>query len=107
MFSRPNNASIYLEEAKTVLLEIDSLVIKAYGLSPRVERELLDFFRSPKRGRPVPFEFGPYFPESFSPAIPLWMYISRGFKDCNPSYFAEHAPRITDPELIEALKEAE
>ncbi len=93
------------EEAKQTLLQIDALVLKGYNLPPRLERQLLDFFRDEKR--PVPFAFNAYFPASFSATIPLWLYISPEYKKCNVDYFLSHIPKITDPALIEALQEVE
>jgi type I restriction-modification system DNA methylase subunit len=93
------------QKGKETLLEIDATVLKAYSLPPRMERDLLDFFRDAER--PVPFLFTEFYSESFIPAIPLWMYISEDFKNCTGRYFLEHAPDITDPALIEALKEVE
>ncbi len=91
--------------ARRVLLEIDAIILKGYNLPPRLERELLDFFRDEKR--PVPFEFGDYFPEDFTPTIPLWMYISEEFQKCTAGHLLKTIPKITDPVLIEALSEVE
>ena len=93
------------EEAKQALLQIDALVLKGYNLPPRLERQLLDFFRGSER--PVPFAFNEYFPASFSATIPLWLYISPEYKKCSVDYFLSHIPKITDPALIEALQEVE
>ena len=98
-------ALVKAEEAKQALLQIDALVLKGYNLPPRLERQLLDFFRGSQR--PVPFPFTEYFPESFTPTIPLGMYISQDYKKCTVDYFLKHIPKITDPVLIEALQEAE
>ncbi len=89
-------------EAKQVLLEIDAIVLKAYHLPPRLEREVLDFFRG--ADRPVPFIFREYFPESFVPAIPLWMYLSPSYKNNSAEFFLQRAPAITDQALIDTLK---
>jgi hypothetical protein len=105
LFISGNNSD--LETAKEVLLEIDATVLRAYGLPPRMERDLLEFFRGAKRRRPVPFVFTEYFPESFVPAIPLWMYLSPDYKKCSVDFFLKHAPAITDPALSDALKEVE
>lgn len=93
------------EEAKHALLRIDALVLKGYNLPPRLERQLLDFFRG--SDRPVPFAFNEYFPEFFSATIPLWLYISPEYQQCTVDYFLSHVPEITDPALIEALQEVE
>lgn len=60
------------------LMEIDALILKAYDLPPRLERKLLDFFRG--HPRPVPFDFPDYFPEDFSPCIPLHKYLEMDMK---------------------------
>lgn len=89
--------------AEEKLLAIDAFVLKGYGLPPRLERQLLDFFQDAKR--PVPFQFEGYFPPSFGPMIPLWMYLSEDFKKCSASYLLKTVPRVTDPALIEAFEE--
>jgi type I restriction-modification system DNA methylase subunit len=99
------NSSSSLEEARQILLQIDALVLRGYNLPPRLERQLLDFFRGSQR--PVPFPFNEYFPESFTPTIPLWMYVSPEYKKCRADFFLSKAPKITDPVLIEALQEVE
>jgi type I restriction-modification system DNA methylase subunit len=90
-------------DAERKLLAIDAFVLKGYGLQPRLERQLLDFFQGAKR--PVPFHFEEYFPASFAPTIPLWMYLSEDFQRCSARYLLRAVPRITDPALIEALEE--
>jgi len=47
-----------------LLRRIDALVLKAYDLPPRYERELLDFFRGHQR--PGPVSFTEYIPEEFT-----------------------------------------
>jgi hypothetical protein len=89
--------------AEANLLAIDAFVLKGYGLPPRLERQLLDFFQDAKR--PVPFQFEAYFPPSFGPTIPLWMYLSEDFKKCSASNLLRTVPRVTDPALIEAFEE--
>ena len=93
------------DSARRCLLEIDAMVLKGYDLPPRLERDLLEFFRGERR--PVPFEFGEYFPEDFEPTLPLWMYISKDFQKCTAEHLLRTIPRITDPSLIEALNEVE
>ena len=91
------------EKAHELLLSIDAVVLKGYGLSPRLERDLLDFFEGEQR--PIPFPFSAYYPESFKSAIPLWMYLSPELQQCSASHLLRHLPQITDPELIAALEE--
>lgn len=91
------------QRAKKILLQMDALILKGYGLPPRLERLLLDFFRA--EHRPVPFDFGDYFPADFTPTIPLWRFISPDFKLCNGRHLVEAVPQITDPILVEVLEE--
>ena len=92
-------------EAEKALLAIDAYVLKGYNLPPRLERQLLDFFQGVKR--PVPFRFEEYFPRSFTPTIPLWMYLSEDFQKCSARNLLRTVPRVTDPALIEAFEEVE
>ena len=63
------------------LMEIDSLILKAYDLPPRLERKRLEFFRGYRR--PVPFDFPNYYPEDFSPCIPLHKYLKMDLKQAS------------------------
>jgi hypothetical protein len=99
------NPSSINERAKSLLLQIDALVLRGYSLSPRLERELLEFFRGEQRQ--VPFKFVEYYPEGFRPHIPLSMYVGPDFKLCTAKNFLATAPRVTDPELIGAFYEVE
>jgi len=91
-------------DAKRILLQIDAEILKAYKLPPRLERLLLDYFRGAKR--PVPFEFGDYFPVDFTATIPLWQYISSDFAKCTAEHLLSNLPKITDPALVEMLENA-
>jgi len=91
--------------ARHALLEIDAILLRAYNLPPRLERELLDFFRGFERR--VPFKFTEYFPPNFGPNIPLWIYLSGEFANCNSSFLLDNIPRIDDPVLVDALTEVE
>lgn len=93
------------DRSRQILLEIDAIALKGYNLPPRLERELLDFFRGEKR--PVPFEFGDYYPHDFTPTIPLWMYVSEDFQKCTGEHLLKTIPQITDPVLVEAFEEVE
>jgi len=91
------------ERAKHILLQMDALILKGYGLPPWLERKLLDFFRGERR--PLPFGFGDYFPADFAPTIPLWRYISPSFQASRPQNIVPHLPELQDEELTAALKE--
>jgi hypothetical protein len=63
------------EQRATVLLNhIDALVLKAYDLPPRLERELLEFFRAARR--PTLHAWRHWLPDDFAPALPLYEYLS-------------------------------
>ena len=64
-----------------ILTEIDSLILKAYDLPPRLERKLLELFRG--HPRPVPFDFPDYFPEDFRPCFPLHKYLEMDLKQAS------------------------
>lgn len=63
------------------VMEIDGLILKAYDLPPRHERKLLDFFRG--YPRPVPFGFPGYYPEDFTPCIPLHKYLEMDLRQAS------------------------
>jgi hypothetical protein len=62
-----------------LLWQIDAEVLKAYDLPPRLERELLEFFRNAER--PVVHEWDHWFPENFQPFIPLHEYLSDEYRE--------------------------
>ncbi len=70
-----------IQEHIQILIEIDSLILKAYDLPPRLERKLLEFFRG--YPRPVPFDFPNYYPEDFKPCIPLYKYLKMDLKQAS------------------------
>jgi len=90
---------------RDILLRIDALILKGYNLPPRLERELLDYFRD--ESRPTPFEFNRYLPESFTAYIPLWMYMSSDFMNCRAPNLLNQIPQIKDPALVKVLEEVE
>ena len=92
-------------KARRILMQIDAEVLRADNLPPRLERQLLDFFRGEKRA--VPFEFGDYFPPDFGPTIPLWRFVAPDFAKCSGPHLLEVIPNITDPALVAALEEME
>jgi hypothetical protein len=61
-------------KASELLNSIDALVLRAYDLPPRLERELLEFFRDARRPTLHPWHH--WLPEDFRPAIPLHQYFS-------------------------------
>jgi hypothetical protein len=91
------------ERARRILLEMDALILRGYGLPPWLERRLLEFFRGEKR--PVPFDFGDYFPADFTANIPLHVFISSRFRASTAGRIAPHLPNLSDPALTAALAE--
>jgi hypothetical protein len=89
--------------AKRILLQMDALILKGYGLPPWLERKLLDFFRGERR--PVPFDFGDYFPADFTANISLWRFISPSFQASRPQQIVPHLPELQDEELTAALED--
>ncbi|MBW2031078.1 MAG: N-6 DNA methylase [Deltaproteobacteria bacterium] len=86
-----------INEGVKVLFEIDSLILKAYDLPPRLERKLLDFFNG--YPRPVPFSFPDYFPAEFKPCIPLYQYLEMDTKQASAGELLKRIEPI-DSEVI-------
>jgi hypothetical protein len=78
--------------ADDLLKRIDALVLSAYDLPPRLERELLEKTREERRS--VPFTFSDYFPADYRPCFSLLDYLSDEFKASNAKEFkkARHRP---------------
>ena len=89
-----------------LLKSIDAEVLRAYDLSPRIERTLLDYFSGYSRLGPV--EFTEYYPPGFSPYIPWHIYISEEFKEAQAKDTLDRLPVIPASTLInEALSYVE
>ncbi len=88
-------------EAERIIREIDAVVLQAYDLPPRLERELLDFFRGHRR--PTPFAFGDYYPADFGPCIPLHEYISDDFKRSTAAEIAKRLKPVKSKAAMDAL----
>jgi hypothetical protein len=66
------------QKAMALLNRIDALVLKAYNLPPRLERELLEFFRGARR--PTLHSWQHWLPDGFGPALPLYEYLSGDYE---------------------------
>lgn len=85
-----------------LLSEIDAEVLRAYDFPPRSERMLLDWFRG--HVRPGPVNFTEYFPRSFQPNIPWYMYNSEELRHAGASETIKRLPIIPpSPEIDDAL----
>ncbi|MCK4821069.1 hypothetical protein KA005_35220, partial [bacterium] len=80
-FKRGSATTPIIQKCIQTLMEIDSLILKAYDLPPRLERKLLEFFRG--YARAVPFDFPEYYPEDFRPCIPLHKYLEMDLKQAS------------------------
>lgn len=91
------------DACRQLLAEIDAVILRAYNLPPKLERQLLDCFRG--HFRPGPIEFTGYYPNSFKPFIPWYRYISREFQRARIDETLSRMPVIDDPNVSEALSE--
>ena len=64
-------------DAEALLKRIDATVLTGYRMPPRIERQLLDFFRN--QDRPLRHSFSEYFPSDFSMYFSLSDYLSPDF----------------------------
>lgn len=58
-----------------LLIEVDAEVLRAYDLPPRLERQLLEFFRGHEHERRVDPPFRGWLPEDFTAYMPLHEYL--------------------------------
>jgi hypothetical protein len=63
---------------RELLTHIDAAVLEAYDLPPKLERDLLDYFRGAKR--PAAHLWQHWLPDNFKPYIPLHRYLSDEYK---------------------------
>ena len=72
-----------IQDCSQTLMEMDSLILKAYDLPPRLQRKLLELFSRTPATRCL-FDFPDYFPEGdFRPCIPLHKYIEMDLKQAS------------------------
>ena len=77
--SLPIESSVSIDLTR-LLMEIDALVLDGYRMPPRLERELLDFFRGEGEDRSTTHGFGDYFPPNFEMFFSLSEYLSSDFE---------------------------
>lgn len=66
-----------VDDSERLLKEIDAVVLDGYRMPPRLERQLLDFFRG--QARPTAHPFGEYIPEDCKVYFSLSEYLSPDF----------------------------
>lgn len=96
----PNEAKVRCYSA---LQEIDAAILRAYDLSPRAEKQLLDYFYGERRV--TPFEFTHYYPQGFKPFISWTQFISKNLANSTAKSIIERIEPIDDPVISEALTE--
>ena len=90
------------DRCQELMESIDAEVLKAYDLSPRLERAVLDWFSG--HMRPGPVRFTEYFPSTFRPYIPWHLYTSAGFRLANARETLKRIPVIPEsPSITEAM----
>ena len=91
---------------REILWQIDGEVLKGYGLAPRLERQLLDYFEDFRR--PGPVYFDRYYPPGFRPSVPWSVYLSEEFQASTAVQTLERLPVLHDSGIsavVEALTE--
>jgi hypothetical protein len=104
-FTRGDNIEEVTTKGVDTFLLIDSLILKAYDLPPRLERKLLDFFRG--YPRPVPFPFPDYFSEDFQPCIPLHKYLEMDMKRASAGELLKRVTPLDSEEIHEFVLDIE
>jgi hypothetical protein len=64
-----------------ILMEIDATVLDGYRLTPRLENQLLNFFRGRNSKRPTPHYFGDYLPPDCEAYFSLSDHLSPRLKE--------------------------
>lgn len=69
------------EDPETILKNIDALVLDGYRMPPRLECEVLEFFRGEQQHRPTAHAFGEYLPAGNDVYFSLSEYLSPEFAE--------------------------
>jgi len=102
---RPEHADEFERLCGDLMRQIDAVVLEAYDLPPRLEREVLNYFAGHQRPGPVHFER--YYPADFRPAIPWRLYISEGFRAASARRTLERLPVLRDPVISAMVQEVD
>lgn len=79
-------------DAEALLKQIDAVILAGYRMPPRIERQLLDFFRN--QDRPIKHSFSEYFPQDFSSYFSLAEYLSPSFGSATVGELLKRAREI-------------
>ena len=74
-------------EAAALLDHIDALVLKAYELPPKLERELLELFRDAPRPTLHPWRH--WLPPDLAAAVPLHEYLSADYAKATSNWVVD------------------
>jgi hypothetical protein len=94
-----------LSRLRFIAIRLDALVLKAYDLTPQLERQLLDLFAGHQRVG-VPYTFDKYFPDDFQPWLHLYEYLSDEFRNSQAGAIIASHRTFNEPEVSEALRRA-
>jgi hypothetical protein len=92
-------------DVRRAILQMDAGVIQLYGLPARLERQLLDHFRGHER-RGVGCAFGDYYPTELKSLVPLYKFISSGYRDSAVDKLTERVRPTEASTINEALRAA-
>jgi hypothetical protein len=91
------------EDAIEALNDIDAMVLHAYDLPPRLERQLLEYFRGDRR--PTVHDWPHWFPPDFQAYMPLHRYLSEEFEIARSGWVLNVFKPLPEDEAA-ALREA-
>lgn len=96
---RDSNTLPHSSEALQLLMEIDAAVLSAYGLPPRLEQELLEYFRGAER--PVSHGWHHWLPEGLTAAVPLGEFLSTKYSQITGHWILKVFTPVPDEDLRE------
>jgi hypothetical protein len=80
-----------------LLFKIDAAVLAAYDLPPRLERQLLEYFRGSQR--PVLHQWDHWLPEGLNAAVPLSELVSRNYTKLTGDWLLRVCRPLSNDEL--------
>jgi len=82
------------DDPERVLKQIDALVLDGYRMPPRIERQLLDYFRGHER--PTEHSFSQYFPDDLAVYFSLSDYLSPDFASATAGELLKRMREISE-----------
>jgi hypothetical protein len=93
----------FVDRAARALNAIDAAVLAAYDLPPRLERQLLEYFRGDRR--PTVHDWSHWIPADFQAYMPLHRYLSKEFEIARSGWVLNVFKPLPEDEAA-ALREA-